>query len=65
MTEPHTQAPYPEHPAASAQAAILTAFTNGITVGAEPVTINDLSHLVYLRELNRIGLFGQTDGGHR
>ena len=86
MTEPHAQATYPGHPAASAhsdtayparstyrqlvsrgldpdEAANLTAFINGITVGEQPWTINEVSHLLFLRELNRVGRFGRTDGG--
>lgn len=47
------------------EAANLTAFINGISVGAQPWTINEVSHLLFLRELNRDGLFGRTDGDDR
>ena len=45
------------------EAANLTAFVNGISVGAQPWTINEVSHLLFLRELNRVGRFGRADGG--
>jgi hypothetical protein len=45
------------------EAANLTAFINGISVGAQPWTINEVSHLLFLRELNRVGRFGRADGG--
>lgn len=47
------------------EAANLTAFINGISVGTQPWTINEVSHLLFLRELNRVGLFGRTDGDDR
>ena len=47
------------------EAANLTAFINGMSVGAQPWTINEVSQLLFLRELNRIGRFGRTDGGRR
>ena len=47
------------------EAANLTAFINGISVGPQPWTINEVSQLLFLRELNRVGRFGWTDGGDR
>ena len=47
------------------EAANLTAFVNGISVGAQPWAINEVSHLLFLRELNRVGRFGRADGGHQ
>jgi hypothetical protein len=73
-TSPHVG---PAHPARSTyrqlvsrgldpnEAANLTAFINGIAVGAQPWTINELSHLLFLRELYRVGLFGRTDRDDR
>ena len=45
------------------EAANLTAFVNGIAVGAQPWAINEVSHLLFLRELNRVGRFGRADDG--
>ena len=45
------------------EAANLTAFINGILVGAQPWTINEVSHLLFLRELNRVGRIGRADNG--
>ena len=47
------------------EAANLTAFMNGISVGAQPWAINEVSHLLFLRELNRGGRFGRNDGGNQ
>jgi hypothetical protein len=47
------------------EAANLTAFVNGLAVGAQPWTINEVGHVLFLRELCRVGLFGRADGGHR
>jgi hypothetical protein len=47
------------------EAANLTAFMNGISIGAQPWAINEVSHLLFLRELNRVGRFGRTDGGNQ
>ena len=44
------------------EAANLTAFLNGLAICAQPWTINELSHALFLRELNRLGRFGETDG---
>ena len=44
------------------EAANLTAFINGLAVGAQPWKINELSHVLFLRELNRLGKFGESDG---
>jgi hypothetical protein len=44
------------------EAANLTAFMNGIAVGAQPWAIDEVSHLLFLRELNRVGRFGRADG---
>jgi hypothetical protein len=46
-------------------AANLTAFINGIRVGRQPWTIDEISHLLFLRELYRIGWFGPIDGDGR
>ena len=43
------------------EAANLTAFVNGISVGTQPWAINEVSHLLFLRELNRVGRFGRAD----
>ena len=47
------------------EAANLTAFINGLAVGAQPWKINELSHLLFLRELDRLGKFGESDGADR
>jgi hypothetical protein len=47
------------------EAANLTAFINGLAVGVQPWTISELSHLLFLRELCRLGRFGETDGAER
>jgi hypothetical protein len=47
------------------EAANLTAFINGIKVGAQPWTVNEVSHLLFLRELYRVGRFGRIDGNDR
>ena len=47
------------------EAANLTAFINGMPVDVEPWTITGISHLLFLRELNRAGRFGPTDGHDR
>jgi hypothetical protein len=47
------------------EAANLTAFINGIAVGAQPWSVNEVSHLLFLRELYRIGRIGRIDGDDR
>ena len=47
------------------EAVNLTAFMNGLAVGAVHWTIEELSQLVFLRELRRQGRFGATDGAER
>ena len=44
------------------EAANLTAFINGLAVVGQPWKINELSHLLFIRELYRLGKFGKTDG---
>jgi hypothetical protein len=44
------------------EAANLTAFLNGLAVGVQPWRIDELSHLLFLRELDRRGMFGANDG---
>jgi hypothetical protein len=45
-------------------AANLTAFVNGLAVGEQPWKINELSHVLFLRELDRGGKFGANDGAN-
>jgi hypothetical protein len=47
------------------EAANLTAFINGLAVVGQPWKINELSHVLFLRELFRLGRFGETDGAER
>jgi len=47
------------------EAANLTAFINGLAVVGQPWKINELSHVLFLRELCRLGRFGETDGAER
>ena len=47
------------------EAANLTAFINGMPLGVQPWTITGISHLLFVRELNRAGRFGPTDGHDR
>ena len=47
------------------EAANLTAFINGLAVVGQPWKINELSHVLFLRELYRLGTFGKTDGVER
>jgi hypothetical protein len=47
------------------EAANLTAFINGLAVGVQPWTISELSHVLFLRELCRLGRFGETDRAER
>jgi hypothetical protein len=47
------------------EAANLTAFINGLAVVGQPWKINELSHVLFLRELHRLGTFGRTDGAER
>jgi hypothetical protein len=47
------------------EAANLTAFINGLAVGVLPWEIDELSHVLFLRELDRLGNFGANDGEHR
>jgi hypothetical protein len=49
----------------ASEAANLTAFINGLAVGVQPWKINELSHMLFLRELCRLDRFGQTDGAER
>jgi hypothetical protein len=44
------------------EAANVTAFINGLAVVGRPWKINELSHVLILRELCRLGRFGKTDG---
>ena len=44
------------------EAANLTAFLSGLAICVQPWTINELSHALFLRELYRLGRFGETDG---
>jgi hypothetical protein len=44
------------------EAANLTAFMNGLAVGVQPWKIDELSHVLFLRELDRRGKFGANDG---
>jgi hypothetical protein len=44
------------------EAANVTAFVNGLAVGVQPWKIDDLSHVLFLRELNRLDTFGENDG---
>jgi hypothetical protein len=44
------------------EAGNLTGFINGLSVSAQPWKINELSHVFFLRELNRLGKFGESDG---
>ena len=47
------------------EAANLTGFINGLAVVGQPWKINELSHVLFLRELYRLGTFGETDGAER
>jgi hypothetical protein len=47
------------------EAANLTGFINGLAVVGQPWKINELSHVLFLRELCRLGRFGETDGAER
>lgn len=47
------------------EAANLTAFINGLAVVGQPWKINELSHVLFLRELYRLGRFGRADGAER
>ena len=47
------------------EAANVTAFVHGLAVGVQPWKINELSHLLFLRELYRVGTFGENDGAER
>lgn len=47
------------------EAANLTAFINGLAVGVQPWEIDELSHVLFLRELDRLGKFGANDGIER
>ena len=44
------------------EAANLTAFMCGIALAAQTWKIKEVNQLLFLRELNRSGHFGQTDG---
>jgi hypothetical protein len=44
------------------EAANLTAFMSGIQVGGQGWKLNQVNKLLFLRELNRSGRFGETDG---
>ena len=47
------------------EAANLTAFINGLAVVGQPWKFNELSHVLFLRELYRLGRFGRADGAER
>ena len=47
------------------EAANLTGFINGLAVVGQPWKINELSHVLFLRELCRLGRFGKADGAQR
>jgi hypothetical protein len=47
---------------APAEAANLTAFLSGIHVGEQHWRLNEVNTLLFLRELNRSGRFGNADG---
>jgi hypothetical protein len=47
------------------EAANLTAFINGLAMVGQPWKINELSHVLFLRELYRLGRFGKSDGAER
>lgn len=47
------------------EAANLTAFINGLAVGVQPWKVSELTHVLFLRELCRLGRFGETDGADR
>jgi hypothetical protein len=44
------------------EAANLTVFISGLAVVRQPSTINELSHVIFLREIRRVGSFGRSDG---
>jgi hypothetical protein len=44
------------------EAANLTAFLSGIHVGGQGWKLNQVNQLLFLRELNRSGRFGEADG---
>ena len=44
------------------EAANLTAFMNGLAFGVQPWKIDELSHVLFLRELDRRGKYGANDG---
>jgi len=37
------------------EAGNLTAYVNGIAIGSVPWTVRELTHLLFLREMNRVG----------
>lgn len=43
------------------EAANVTAFINGLAICVQPWTINEVNHLLFLRELCRLGRFGRKD----
>jgi hypothetical protein len=45
------------------EAANLTAFVSGIHVGGAGWKLQEVNRLLFLRELNRSGRFGESDGG--
>jgi hypothetical protein len=47
------------------EAANVTAFLHGLAVGVQPWKFNEVSHLLFLRELYRLGRFGENDGAER
>ena len=47
------------------EAANLTAFINGLAVGRQPWKIDELTHILFLRELDRLGMFGANDGSQQ
>jgi hypothetical protein len=47
------------------EAANLTAYINGIAVRGQSWALHEVSSLLFLRELNRLGQFGASDGAAR
>ena len=47
------------------EAANVTAFVHGLAVSGQPWKFNEVSHVLFLRELYRLGRFGENDGAER
>jgi hypothetical protein len=47
------------------EAANLTAFLSGIHVGEQAWKLREINQLLFLRDLNRSGRFGPSDGENR